>query len=64
MYVWSTKRNLFTKFFSRMSVIFRGESNEISLTMIGYSDATVTTSNYLQIMRSNVSLATVPATVP
>ena len=47
-----------------MGVTFRDESNEISLTMIGYSDATVTTSNYLQIMRSNVSLAAVTATVP
>ena len=43
---------------------FRDESNEISLTMIGYSDVTVTTSNYLQIMRSNASLTAVTATVP
>ena len=42
-----------------MGVIFRDESNETSLTMIGYSDATVTTPNHLQIMRSKVSLATV-----
>ena len=47
-----------------MSVIFRDESNETSLTMIGYSDATVTMSNYLQIIRSNASLAAVTATVP
>ena len=42
-----------------MGVTFRDESNEISLIMIGYSDATVTKPNHLQIMRSKVSLAAV-----
>ena len=50
--------------FSRMGVTFRDESNETSLIMIGYSDAIVTTPNYLQIIRSMVSLTTVTATVP
>ena len=31
------------KTFSGMGVTFRDESNELSSTMIGYSDATVTT---------------------
>ena len=47
-----------------MSVIFRDESNETSLTIIGYSDATVTTPDHLQIIRSMVSLIAVTATVP
>ena len=47
-----------------MSVTFRDESNESSFTMIGYSDATVTTPNHLQIMRSKALLAAVTATVP
>ena len=47
-----------------MGVTFRAESNELSSTMIGYSDATVTTSNHHLIMRSNALLATVHATVP
>ena len=42
-----------------MGVTFRDESNETSLTMIGYIDATVTTPNHLQLMRSKVSLAVV-----
>ena len=42
-----------------MGVTFRDESNETSLTMIGYTDATVTKPNHLQIMRSKVSLAAV-----
>ena len=46
-----------------MGVTFRDESNETSLTMIGYIDATVTTPNHLQLMRSKVSLAAVTATV-
>ena len=46
--------------FSRMGVILRDKSNETSLTMIGYSDATVTTPNRLQIIRSKASLAAVP----
>ena len=45
--------------FSRMSVIFRDESNETSLTIIGYSDTTVTTPNHIQIIHSKISLATV-----
>ena len=49
--------------FSRIGVTFRDEFNESSSTMIGYSDATVTTSNYLLIMRSNALLATAHATV-
>ena len=43
-----------------MGVIFRDESNELSSTMIGYSDATVTAPNHPLIIRSNTSLATVP----
>ena len=50
--------------FSRMSVTFRDESNESSSTMIGYSDATVTTHNHPLIMRSKALLATAYATVP
>ena len=48
--------------FSRMSVIFRDESNEPSSTMIGYSRATVTVSNHSLIKRSNILLATAHAT--
>ena len=50
--------------FSRMSVIFRDESNESSSTMIGYSDATVTAPNHSPIMRSKALLATAYITVP
>ena len=46
-----------------MDVTFRDESNELSSTMIGYSDATVTASNHPPIMRSNALLATAHATV-
>ena len=47
-----------------MSVTFRDESNEHMLsTMIGYSDATVTTLNHPLIMRSKALLATTHATV-
>ena len=49
--------------FSRMDVTFRDESNELSSTMIGYIDATVTTSNHFLIMRSKILLATSHATV-
>ena len=45
--------------FSRMGIIFRDESNETSLTLIGYSDTTVTTPNYLQIIRSKALLTAV-----
>ena len=45
--------------FSQMSVNFRDESNELSFIMIGYSDATVTTSNHPIIARPKISLATV-----
>ena len=44
--------------FSRMDVTFRDESNEPSSTMIGYSDATVTTPNHLLIIWSKASLVT------
>ena len=47
-----------------MDVTFRDESNESSFTMIGYSDATVTTPNHPLTMRSNALLATTHATVP
>ena len=47
------------KIFLRMDVIFRDKFNETSLIMIGYSDVTVTTTNYFQIIRSMASLATV-----
>ena len=50
--------------FTRMSVTFRDESNELSSTMIGYSDATITASNYPLTIWSKTSLATVSATVP
>ena len=62
-HVWSIKQSLFTKPFSRMSVIFRDESNEPSSIMIGYSDATITISNHPPIMRSKTLLATTYATV-
>ena len=47
-----------------MGVTFRDESNEPSFTMIGYSDATVTVSNHLLLMRSKALLGTTHATVP
>ena len=47
-----------------MGVTFRDESNEPSFTMIGYSDATVTASNYPLIMWSKALLTTAHATVP
>ena len=46
-----------------MGVTFRDESNETCLTMIGYSDATVTVPNHPLIMRSNALLVTAHATV-
>ena len=52
------------KIFSGMSVTFRDESNEPSSIMIGYSDATVTTPNYPQTVRSKASLAIITAAVP
>ena len=52
------------KTFLGMCVTFRDESNEPSSIMIGYSDATVTAPNHSLIVRSNVSLARVAATVP
>ena len=39
-------------------------SQKTNLTMIGYSDAIVTTPNYLQIIGLKISLAAVTATVP
>ena len=50
--------------FSRMSIIFRDESNEPNSTMIGYSDTTITVSNQPLIMRSKILLSTTHATVP
>jgi len=47
-----------------MSVTFRDEFNELSSTMIGYSDATVTTPNHSLIIRSKASLATITTIVP
>jgi len=44
-----------------MGVIFRDEFNESSSTIIVYSYAIVTASNYSLIMRSNDLLATVYA---
>ena len=44
-------------FFLWMGVIFRDESNEPSSIIIGYRDATETSSNHPQIVRSKVSLA-------
>ena len=52
------------KLFLRMCVIFREESNESSSTMIGYSDATVITSNHLLIIQLKTLLVTTHATVP
>ena len=49
--------------FLQMGVTFRDESNEPSSIMIGYSDATVTTPNHPQIVRSKALLATATATV-
>ena len=57
------KTKFIYKIFSRMSVIFRDESNESSFTMISYSDVTVTTPNYSLIMRLKILLATTYATV-
>ena len=64
MYAWNTKRNLFVKIFSRMSVIFRDEFIEQSSIMIGYSGATVTAPNYPLIVRSKVSLVTATTIIP
>ena len=50
--------------FSRMSIILRDESNELSSITIGYSDATVIAPTYSLIVRSKILLATVTATVP
>ena len=44
--------------FSRIGVIFQDESNEPSFIIIGYSGATVTTSNHLLIMRLKAILVT------
>ena len=52
------------KTFLGMSVNFRDESNEPSLIMIGYSDATVTVLKHPLIVRSKASLARATATVP
>ena len=52
------------KFFSEMSVTFRDESNEPSSTIIGDSDATVTTPNYSLIIQSKTLLAITHTTVP
>ena len=54
---------VYLRFFSRMSIIFRDESNELSSIMISYNDATVTASNHPLIMRSKALLATTHATV-
>ena len=51
------------KKFSGMDVTFREEPNELSSIMIDDSDATVITHNHSIIMRSNVLLATIHATV-
>ena len=42
---------IYLRNFSRMSVTFRDESNEISSTIIGYNDATTTASNHPLIIR-------------
>ena len=52
------------KIFLGIGVNFRDEFNEPSFIMIGYSDATITTSNHSIIIRSKSSLATVTATIP
>jgi len=52
------------KTFSEMSVIFRDESNDSSIIMFGYSDATVNTLNYSLIVRSKASLVRATATIP
>ena len=52
------------KIFLQMDVTFRDESNKPSATMIGCSDATVSASNHLLIIRSNVLLATIHTTIP
>ena len=50
--------------FLRIGVIFRVESNKSSSTMIGYSDATVTTPNHPLIMWSKNLLAITHTTEP
>ena len=52
------------KFFLKMGVNFRDESNEPSFIMIGYSDATMTALNHPLIVWSKASLARATATVP
>ena len=52
------------KIFLGMGVNFRDESNEPSVIIIGYSDATVTVLNHPLIMRSKASLTRATATVP
>ena len=47
-----------------MDVTFRDEFNESSSIIIGYNDATVTTSNHHLIIQSKVSLAIANVTVP
>ena len=44
------------KIFSGMGVTFRDESNEPNSTIIGYSDATVTTANHTLIVRQKPHL--------
>ena len=46
-----------------MDVTFRDEFNELSSTMIGYSDATVKAPNHSLIMRSKILLDTAHATI-
>ena len=52
------------KTFLGMSVNFRDESNEPSLIMIDYSDATVIVLKHPLIVRSKASLARATVTVP
>ena len=59
MYAWVLIKFI-CEIFSRIVVTFRDESNKPSSTMIGYSDATVTASNYLLVVRPKTLLATVP----
>ena len=54
-FIWET--------FSWMGIIFRDESNEPSSTMIGYSDATVTTSNHPLNIHSMCHISYSTATV-
>jgi len=49
--------------FSRIGVTFRDKSNESNSTTIGYSDATIITSNHLLVIWSKALLATAHATV-